>query len=151
MVEHLRSTALLLRTLRHKNCRIGELLFDGLNNSTPNSLLPWIQQKKYYICSILGKRILLADKSGNHVLYHITSQILQLVQHVSLSFSEGAAEKLRVVLQCIFRSDFLFLCTRNRKSENLQWLWVLKTIPAPACLVALMIWHSCYRAQTFEV
>ena len=25
-----------------------------------------------------------------------------------------------------------------------------KTLPALACLVALMIWHSCYRACTFE-
>ena len=30
---------------------------------------------------ILGKRILLADKSDNHVLYHIASQIWQLLQH----------------------------------------------------------------------
>ena len=26
---------------------------------------------------VLGKRILLADKSDNHVLYHITSQVWQ--------------------------------------------------------------------------
>ena len=34
-------------------------------------------------------------------------QIWQLLQHVSLSFSEEVAKKLRVVLQCIFRRDFL--------------------------------------------
>ena len=30
---------------------------------------------------VLGKRILLADKSDNHVLYHIAGQIWQLLQH----------------------------------------------------------------------
>ena len=38
---------------------------------------------------------------------HCYSQIWQLLQHVSLSFSEEAAKKLRVVLRCIFRCDFL--------------------------------------------
>ena len=33
----------------------------------------------------------------------------------------------------------------------LQHFQVLKTIPALACLVTLMIWHSCYHAWTFEV
>ena len=71
---------------------------------------------------ILGKRILLADKSDNHVLYHIASQIWQLLQHYgfisigqgqckfkyfSLSFLEEAAKKLHIVLQCIYRHDFL--------------------------------------------
>ena len=45
--------------------------------------------------SILGKRILLADKS---IISHCYSQIWQLLQHVSLSFSSEAAKKLRVVL-----------------------------------------------------
>ena len=31
--------------------------------------------------SILGKRVLLADKSDNHILHHIASQIWQLLQH----------------------------------------------------------------------
>ena len=30
---------------------------------------------------ILGKKILLADKCDNHVLYHVASQIWQLLQH----------------------------------------------------------------------
>ena len=33
----------------------------------------------------------------------------------------------------------------------LQYFRVSKTIPVLACLVALMIWHSCYRAWSFEV
>ena len=28
---------------------------------------------------------------------------------------------------------------------------VSKTIPAPVCVVVLMIWHSCYRTEIFEV
>ena len=40
-------------------------------------------------------------------MYYITLQISQLLQHVSLSFLEEAAKKLRVVLRCIFRRDFL--------------------------------------------
>ena len=81
-----------------------------------------------FICTaILGKRILLADKSAdNHVLYHIASQIWQLLQHYgfisigqgqckvtyfSLSFSEEAAKKLHIVLQCIYGHDFLSLHT----------------------------------------
>ena len=33
----------------------------------------------------------------------------------------------------------------------LQQSRVSKTIPTPACLVAMMIWHCCYSAQIFEV
>ena len=55
MLGHLRNVALLMRTQRssrHKNCRIGGLMFDSIYlKSTPNSLLPGIYQKKYYICS----------------------------------------------------------------------------------------------------
>ena len=48
-------------------------------------------------------------------------------------------KKLLVVLQCIFRCDFL-------SSGILQWFQILKTIPVPACLVTVMIWCNCYRA-----
>ena len=60
-------------------------------------------------------------------------------KHFTLSFSEQAAKKL-----CNVFSDVIFY------PRILQQLQVLKTIPAPACLVALMIWHSCYRAQTLK-
>ena len=54
------------------------------------------------------------------------------------SFLEEAAKKLRVALQCIFGHDFL--------SSRTTIVLGIKTIPAPACLVALMIWHCCYCA-----
>ena len=57
----------------------------------------------------------------------------------------GGRKKLRVVLKCIFGRDFLSPHTTMVSAR------VLKTIPAPACLVALMIWHCCYRAKIFEV
>ena len=69
---------------------------------------------------ILGKKILLADKYDNHVLYHTASQFGNCCSMVwarrqgqwkgknfSLSFSEEAAKKLCVVLQCIFGRGFL--------------------------------------------
>ena len=65
MVEHLRNNALLLheqRSSRHKNFRIGGLMFDGIYlkfNSKQSSTLS-VQ------APLLGKRILLADKSDNH-------------------------------------------------------------------------------------
>ena len=51
---------------------------------------------------------------------------------------EGGKKKLDVVLQRIFGRDFL--------SHVLQYFRVLKTIRALACLVILIVWHSCYRA-----
>ena len=98
---------------------------------------------------VLGKRILLADKSDNHVLYHIASQIWQLLQHGMGSQALGKASGRASILVFPFRrrcqksyalfynvfSDMIFY------PRILQQLWVSKTIPAPACLVALMIWH----------
>ena len=55
----------------------------------------------------------------------------------------GGRKKLRVVLICIFGRDFL--------SPRTAIVSGIETIPAPACLVALMIWHCCYRAKIFEV
>ena len=88
---------------------------------------------------VLGKRILLADKPGNHVLYRVGSQIWQLLQHgmgsyvgqwkvknYSLSFSEKAEKKLHV-LQCIFGCDFLSPRTtivsgiENDPSTSMSW------------------------------
>ena len=70
-------------------------------------------------------------------LHKIGSGINCANGRASLSFSEEAAKKLRVVLQCIFGRDFL--------SPRTTIVLGMKIIPAPACLVAL-IWHSCYRA-----
>ena len=83
MLGHL-NVALLLRaqrSSRHKNCRIVWLMFNSIFNSKRSST--WDYQKKYYICSSTypRKRVLLAEKSDNHVLYHIASQIWQLLQH----------------------------------------------------------------------
>ena len=89
MLGHLQNVALLLRvqrSSRHKNCRIGGLMFDN------NYILEIQLQTVFYLgfskrnttsvqAPILGKRILLADKSDNHVLYHVASQIWQLLQH----------------------------------------------------------------------
>ena len=50
---------------------------------------------------------------------------------------------LCIVLQ--FFSDMIFY------PRILQQSRVSKTFPALACLVSLVIWHSCYHAQTFEV
>ena len=61
-------------------------------------------------------------------------------KYFSLSFSEEAAKQFYNVL-----SDVIFY------PHILQQSRVSNPIPAPVCLVALMIWHCCYRAQTFEV
>ena len=51
-------------------------MFDNQHtwNSTPNSLLPGIQQTKHYFRSTTysRKKILVADKSDSHVLYQIS-------------------------------------------------------------------------------
>ena len=59
---------------------VWDLLFNTgirliIRNSTLNSLLPGISQMKYYICSST-KKILLAEKSDDHVLHRVASQIL---------------------------------------------------------------------------
>ena len=71
--------------------------------------------------SPLGK-ILLAEKSDNRVLYHVASQIWQLLQHGMglyakpkegqelLSFLLSEVEKKSHVLQNIFGHDFLSQC-----------------------------------------
>ena len=56
-------------------------------------------------------------------------------KNYSLSFSEEVEKKLSIVF-----SDVIFY------PRALQKFRVLKTIPVPACLVAVIIWHSCYRA-----
>ena len=57
---------------------------------------------------------------------------------------EGCRKKFtRFFYKCIFGHDFLPPCTTIFSG--------IETIPALAYLVALMIQHSCYHAQTFEV
>ena len=52
------------------------LKFNSKQSSTRNLGNPTSVQ-----APVLGKKILLADKCDNHVLYHIAGQIWQLVQH----------------------------------------------------------------------
>ena len=106
---------------------------------------------------ILRKKILLADKSDNHVLYRHQPNFVTAAawyglickangrkgKNYCLSFPEEV-EKSYSLFYNVFLDVILYPCV-------LQQSWVLNTIPAPACLVALMIWHSCYRAQIFEV
>ena len=91
MVRHLRNDALLLHMQRSSmqrssryNCRIGGLMFDNVClkfNSKQSST--WDLAKEILQAPILRNRILLAGKSDNHdiVLYHIASQVWQLLQH----------------------------------------------------------------------
>ena len=82
MVRHLRNMALLLCTQlssRHKNCRIGGLMFDSiiiLEIQLQTVFYPGFSKRSTASVQAptLGKRILLGDK-------HVTSQIWQLLQH----------------------------------------------------------------------
>ena len=75
---------------------------------------------------ILGKKILLADKSANHVLYRIVSQIWQLLQHGHDGLEGKANVRARTLIflfrmrqqkccalfsKCIFGHDVVFLRT----------------------------------------
>ena len=88
MVGHLRNTALLLcmqRSNRHKNCKISGLMFDSriiLEIQLQTVFHPGYSKRSTASVQAptLGKRTLLADKDS-HVLYHVTSQIWQLLQH----------------------------------------------------------------------
>ena len=86
-------------------------MFDSiyLKNSTPNSLLPGILQTKYYKLLSSEK---VADKSDNHVLYHI-----------------AAAWYQRRIMRCIFGRDFLSLIDRWRARLNCcRVSWLGKTV-----------------------
>ena len=70
-VEHLRNTALLLhtkRSSRHNNCRIGGLMFDSiyLKFNSKQVFYPGFSKRNTTSVQapILGKRVLLADKSA---------------------------------------------------------------------------------------
>jgi len=54
------------------------------------------------------------------------------------------AEKVTHCFTNVF-SDVIFY------PRVLQWSRASKNVPAPLRLVALMIWHCCYRPKTFEV
>ena len=54
----------------------------------------------------------------------------------------GGRKSYALFYKWIFRRDFLSPC--------IAIVLVSKIIPAPACLVALMIGHCCYRTKTFE-
>ena len=63
---------------------------------------------------------------------------LSIGKRFSLSFLEEAEKMSCIVLQCIFGHDFL--------SPRTTIVPGIKKFPALACLVTLVIWHSCYRA-----
>ena len=74
------------KSSRHKNCRIGGLMFDSmiiLEIQFQTVFYPGFSKRNTASVKApsLEKRIPLADKSDNHALYHITSQIWQLLQH----------------------------------------------------------------------
>ena len=74
MVGHLRNIALVLRaqrSSRHMNFRMGGLMFDSKFNSKQSSTQDLAKEILHLFKHILGKRILLADKSDDYVLYHI--------------------------------------------------------------------------------
>ena len=125
MLRHLRNVVRLLRlqrSSRHKNCRIGGLMLDSryiLEISLQTVFYPGFSKRNAISVQgpILGKRIVLADKSDYITLLAKFGNCCSTVQahkqgqwkgkHFSLSFSEEAANKLHVVLQCIFGRDFL--------------------------------------------
>ena len=141
MLRHLRNGLLFCtqRFSRRKNCRIDRLIFDDqyTRNLTSNNLLHRIQQNEMlhlFKHLFLEKNILLLDKSANHVIYCVASQIWQLLQRgmglqarpmegqkFILSFSEEAAKMLCIVLQCIFRHDL----QQSRVSKLSQYQYVL--------------------------
>ena len=136
---------------RHKKCRIGRLMFDNQHtwNSTTSIFLSWFLVFSKHIrsstCSL--KKILLADRSHNLVLYCCKSNLATAAaswyglvcdangRARSFVFLFGGGEKnLCMFFKCIFRRDFLTSRTAI----------VSRPIPALAYLVAVMIWQ-CYR------
>ena len=61
-----------------------------------------------------------------------------------LLFLFGKGKKVTRCFTNVF-SDVIFYLLRTAIVLGIE------TIPAPACLVGLMIWHCCYRTKTFEV
>ena len=123
MLGHLRNVALrfrMQRSSRHKNCRIGGLMFHNqYTNLTPNSTLHGIQQTKYYICS--STYILLADKSANQVLYRVASQIRQPLEH-GIDSANGRARSL--VFRFIVPDSYQKLSRR----QHILLLWCSDTV-----------------------
>ena len=150
-----RNVALLLhaqRSSRHKSFRIGGYMLEFQLQT-----VFYLGFSKRNVTSLqaptIGKRILQADKSDNHVIYHIASQIWQLLQDGMGSQALGKASVRASILvfpvqrrqqrsYALFHNVFLdmifYPCI-------LQKLRVSKPIPAPASLDALMIWHSYYH------
>ena len=64
-----------------QNCRIGGLMFDSIYlkfNSKQSSTRDLAKEILHLFKHLSSEK---ADKSDNHVLYHIASQIWQLLQH----------------------------------------------------------------------
>ena len=76
MVGHLRNTALVLRaqrSSRHMSFRMGGLMFDSKIQLQTVFYRGFSKRNTTSVQTpILGKRILLADKCDDYVLYHIT-------------------------------------------------------------------------------
>ena len=128
MVGHLRNTALVLctqRSSRHMNFRMGGLMFDSKFNSKQSSTRDLA--KEILQTPILRKRILLADKSDDFVLYHIA--IAKFGNCCSmLVFPFRRRRQRSYVLFCDVFSDVIFY------PHVLQQLRGLKTIPVLPCL-----------------
>ena len=107
---------------RHKNCRIGELMVDNQHtwNSTPSSLLPGIQQTKHLFKHQFSGKILIADKSDDHVFYRRLSNFVTAAAWYGLVCKANGMARTIVfpfrtrrekVIDCIFGHDFLSSCT----------------------------------------
>ena len=127
MVGHLRNTALMLRTQRssrHMNFRMGGLMFDSKFNSKQSSTQDLA--KEILQTPILRKRILLADKSDDYVLYHIA--IAKFDNCCSMLVFRFRRRRQSYVLFCDVFSDVIFY---PHVLQQLRWL---KTIPVLPCL-----------------
>ena len=156
---------------RLKNCRIGRLMSHNQYSKLQTVFYPGFSRRNITSVQapILGKKILLADKSANHVLYRIVSQIWQLLQHGHDGLEGKANVRARTLIflfrmrqqkccalfsKCIFGHDFVFLRTYYNGPACLRSLGTRPSkIAEPdrsgsetTCLVTLVIWHSCYCA-----
>ena len=137
------------RSGRHKNCRIGGLMIDNqLELQLQTVFYPGLRidpfkhlslEKRFYEqTSLITMYYIIASQNFATAAawYGLVSKANGRARTIG-SLSEQAENKLRIVLQC--NSDVIFY------PHVLQLSQVSKTIPVPACLGALMIWHSCYH------
>ena len=89
-------------------------------NSTPSSLLPGIQQTKHLFKHQFSGKILLADKSDDHVFYHrLSNFVTAAAWYEHLCKANGMTRTIifpfkrrrEKVIVCIFGHGFLSSCT----------------------------------------